>query len=412
MSNLALCGGHPVMESPPSLRWPVFDATVEESVLAVVRSGQWWRGGTAEAQRESVTGRFERRFAAFQGVEHALAVNSGTTAVETALRAVGVSSGDEVIVPDLSFVVTGSACLTMGAWPVFVEVDAATGQIDPAAMEAAISPRTTAICLVHFGGYPADMDAVMAVAKRHNLAVVEDCAHAHGTQWRGAGVGSFGDFGTFSFQQYKSLTSGEGGLVVSNHLARWQSAYRYHNLGRLEHKGQYEFYELSSNLRLTDLQGALLEAQFPNFEAQVARRNEAYPRLDTALGALPGLFPQPSDKRITRRGFYYYILRYDAERCHGIPRERFLEALRAEGVPGVGKGYGSALHTYPLFQNLKAPAGYPNCDYTKVSCPVAERLATREVVTLAHQVLLLDDPTLDRIVEAFAKVIENLEELR
>lgn len=411
MAKLALCGGIPVISALPAQSWPVFDQQDEQALLKVFRSGQWWRGGTAETQRESATGKFEQAFAAFQGVEHALAVNSGTTAVEVALRAAGVKAGDEVIVPDISFVVTGSACLPIGAFPVFVDVDPATGQIDPGAIEAAITPRTTAICMVHWGGYPADMDRIPQIAAKHKLALIEDCAHAHGTQWRGRGVGTFGDYGTFSFQQYKSLTAGEGGLITTQSLDRWRAAYRYHNLGRLEHAGQYEFFEMSSNLRLTDLQGALLLAQMPRFEQQVARRNVTCHRLDAALGKIDGITPQPPDPRITRRGFYYYIFHYDARAFGGVPRARFLDALRAEGVPNVGKAYGSALHTYPLFQNLEAPAAYTLSQYKQTRCPVAERLATEQICTLAHQVLLRDDATLDRIAEAVAKVRENFREL-
>lgn len=411
MMKLALHGGKPVFDGLPARPWPVFDERDEQALLKVVRSGSWWRGGTAEAQAESITGQFEKAFAQYQGAEHALAVNSGTTAVEVALRAAGVRAGDEVIVPDLSFVVTASACLPVGAFPVFVDVDPRTGQIDADAIEAAITPRTTAICLVHFGGYPADMDRLPAIARKHNLALIEDCAHAHGTQWRGQGVGTFGDFGTFSFQQYKSLTAGEGGLLTTNSLERWRAAYRFHNLGRLEHEGQYQFYEPSSNLRLTDLQGALLHSQLPRFKQQVERRNQTCKRLDTQLGAIDGIEPQPTDERITRRGFYYYVYRYDSDAFKGLPRERFLEALSAEGVPSAGKGYGRALHTYPLFQNLVVPADYVNCQYKTVSCPVAERLASQEVCTFSHQVLLHDDEWIDRIAEAVTKVQDNVDEL-
>ncbi|MEX0886689.1 MAG: DegT/DnrJ/EryC1/StrS family aminotransferase [Phycisphaeraceae bacterium] len=411
MPKLAIHGGSPAAGDVTMPRWPAFDDINEKALVEAFRSGTWWRGGTIESQAASKTGEFERAFAEFQGAEHALAVNSGTTAVEIALRAAGVKPGDEVIVPDLSFVVTGSACLPVGAYPVFVDVDPRTGQLDADAIEAAISPRTSAICLVHFGGYPADMDRIPDIARKHNLALIEDCAHAHGSQWRGRGVGTFGDFGTFSFQQFKSLTAGEGGMLVTNDIERWRAAYRFHNLGRLEHKGQYEFYEMSSNLRLTNLQGALLLSQMPRFKQQVERRNVAVKRLDEKLGAIPGIEPQPADARITRRGFYYYIYRYNAEAFKGLPRERFLEAIRAEGVKVAGKGYGSALHTYPLFRNMDVPSEYTNCQYRTQSCPVAERLAKQEVCTFAHQLLLLDDASLDRIAEAIAKVQANVDEL-
>ncbi|MFW6058543.1 MAG: DegT/DnrJ/EryC1/StrS family aminotransferase [Phycisphaeraceae bacterium] len=411
MAQLALQGGAPVIETPPEQCWPIFDTRDEQALLEVFRSGQWWRGGTAEAQAQSRTGQFEKAFADYQGANHALALNSGTTAVEVALRAAGVKAGDEVIVPAISFVVTASACLPLGAYPVFVDVDPYTAQIDPDAIEAAISPRTTAICLVHFGGYPADMDRLPRIARKHNLALIEDCAHAHGSQWRGHGVGTFGEYGTFSFQQFKALTAGEGGLIVTNSLDRWRAAYRFHNLGRLEHKGLYEFHEPASNLRLTDLQGALLHSQMPRFKAQVARRNEACERLDAALNEIEGIEPQPPDERITRRGFYFYVYRYNQEAFKGLPRDRFLEALRAEGVPGVGKGYNRALYDYSLFRELEVPAEHTHCRYEQVDCPVAKRLAEQELCTFTHQTLLLDDAWLDRIAQAVAKIRENVDEL-
>jgi len=410
MGELAIQGGTPVFDRPLQPQWPQFDARDERALLKAFRSGSWWRGGTIEGQAASECGRFERSFAEYHGAAAGLACANGTIALELALRAAGVGAGDEVVVPALSFVVSASACLPLGAVPVFADCDAATLQPDPAAIEAAISPRTAAIVIVHFGGYPADLDRIGRLARRHKLALIEDCAHGQGSQWKGRGVGTYGDYGTFSFQQFKGLTCGEGGLVLCRSKAHWNRAYRYHNLGRLEDKGFYDFHEPASNYRLTDLQGALLNTQFARLVKQVPRKMRAAAYLSSALSKLGGLEPLPEDERITRRGYYYYLLQYDAEAFAGISRDRFREALSAEGVT-MGQGYGQAIHQYPLFQQMKVPLKHTGAQYRKTRCPVAERAAAETVCTLLHPVLLENRATLKRLVEAVAKVKEHAHEL-
>ena len=410
MSELAINGGPKTLPGGLGVRWPQSDHRDEEAVLKVLRSGAWWRGGTVETQAASETGRFERGFAAYHDAPHALAVANGTIALELALRAGGVQSGDEVIVPALSFVVTASAALTIGAFPVFADCDPRTFQIDPAAIEAAITRRTAAICIVHFGGYPADLDRIVAIAKKHKLLLVEDCAHAHATQWRGKGAGSYGDFGTFSFQQSKSLTSGEGGMLLARQLAGWQAAYRFHNLGRLEHSGFYDFHEISSNYRITDFQGALLNTQFEKMKTQVPQKIKAAEKLNASLRGIGGVEPLPDDPRITRLGYYFYLFRYKAEEFGGLPRTEFLRALNAEGVP-CGHTYGKPIYKYPLFQNLKVPAKYTLSKYKKVCCPHTERVLSEEVCNLPHTALLADSATVEQISAAILKIKENVREL-
>ncbi|MFW6146702.1 MAG: DegT/DnrJ/EryC1/StrS family aminotransferase [Planctomycetota bacterium] len=411
MAELAINGGPKVFDEPVRVRWPEVDQRDEEALLKVLRSGSWWRGGTVESQDASECGTFERAFAAMQGAEHALAVFNGTVAVECALRACGVGPGDEVIVPALSFVVSASAALPLAAVPVFADADPETLQSDPDAIEAAITPRTKAIVIVHFGGYPADLDRITAVAEKHNLPLIEDCAHAQGSQWRGKGVGTYGDYGTFSFQQSKSITSGEGGMILAKTLDHRQRAYRYHNLGRLETQGFYDFELLSSNLRITDLQGALLNSQLEKFPRQMEQRMDAAAFLSAELRKIGGVEPLPADERITRRGFYYYIFKYDAAQFGGVPRETFREALAAEGVT-VGKAYGRSINEYPLFRNMEVPGEYTLSQYATVKMPVSEDACANRICTLAHQFLLADRATLGKMVEAVAKVKANAGELK
>ncbi len=411
MAKLALHGGPKVLPRGVAVEWPVFGASEEDAVLKVLRSGNWWRGGTIEAQANSACGRFERSFAKWHDAARGLCVPNGTIALELALRAVGVQPGDEVIVPALSFVVSASAVLPLGAVPVFADADPRTYQPNPAAIEAAISPRTRAIVVVHFGGYPADLDLIVDLAAKHQLPLIEDCAHAQGTQWRGRGVGSYGDAGTFSFQQSKAFTSGEGGIVITRSEEVWYRAYRFHNLGRLESSGFYDFYEPSSNYRLTDLQGALLEAQFARYRKQLRSKQANQRYLSRALRRLGGLEPLPDDARITRRGHYYYLLKYQPEQFAGVHREVFLRACQAEGL-GLGHSYGTAINRYPLFQTMKWPARYQGAQYRKVGCPQAERIFAHELCALPHTALLADKATLDGVVEVIAKVKENAAQLR
>lgn len=411
MSKLAICGGKKMFPKGLALpTWPQFDQRDEAALLKAFRSGQWWRGGTVEEQAASQCGRFERAFAKYHDAPYGLVVCNGTIAVELALRAAGVKAGDEVIVPALSFVVSASAALPLGAVPIFADADPLTCQMDPDAIEAAITPRTAAIVIVHFGGYPADLDRIKRIARKHKLPLIEDCAHAQGSQWRGKGVGSHGDFGTFSFQQSKSLTCGEGGIVLCRTLGNWRKLYRFHNLGRPESKGFYDFHEMSSNYRMTNLQGALLNSQFRRLPDQVRKRMAGAKHLSKLLRAIGGIEPLPDDPRITRRGYYYYICRYDARQFKGLGRDAFLDALRAEGIV-IGRGYGTAIHKYPLFQKLSFPAKYKGARYSKLSLPVSERLCKQEICTLHQISLLMDKSELAKVARAIEKVKANVDEL-
>ena len=410
MAKLAINGGKAVLPKGLGVKWPQFDKKDEAALLRVFRSGKWWRGGDIKSQAESECGTFERKFAKYQSSDHGLCVFNGTVAVECALRAAGVKAGDEVVVPTMSFVVSASAALPLSAIPVFADCDPKTYQPDPDSIEAAITPRTAAIVIVHFGGYPADLDRIVKIAKKHNLPLIEDCAHSQGSQWRGKGVGSYGEYGTFSFQQSKALTAGEGGIILARNEELWQAAYRFHNLGRLENSGFYQFFLPSSNFRLTDLQGALLNTQFEKLKVQVPQKMKAAKYLSDQLEKLGGISALPRDPRITRRGYYYLVLKYNPAEFKGLHREDFLKAVQAEGV-GMGHAYGTPIHKYPLFQDMKVPAKYAKSQYKKVSCPVAERILADELISFHQANLLADRKGLEKVIEAVAKVKANVDEL-
>lgn len=196
-------------------------------MLGALRSGKWGRlAGEQVAE-------FERRFAAMHGCRHGIAVVNGTVSLRIALMAAGLQAEDEVIVPAYTFLSTATAVVEANCVPVFVDIDLATFNMDPHAVEAAITPRTRAIIPVHFAGQPADMDALLAIAKRHGLFVLEDAAHAHGASWRDQPAGSIGACGSFSFQSSKNLTAGEGGIIVTSDDALAAACRSIHNCGRV-----------------------------------------------------------------------------------------------------------------------------------------------------------------------------------
>ena len=276
MTELALNGGEPVVKGTLGKRWPIFDQREEKALLEVLRSGAWNRREKVEAVGEA--------FAAYQDAKYGIPVANGTVALQCALKTAGVEAGDEVIVPALTFVATATSVVLVNAVPIIVDIDPLTYNISPEAVEAAITPRTRAIIPVHNGGYPADMDRIMEIADKHGLMVIEDCAHAHGSQWRGRGVGSIGHFGAFSFQMGKTLTCGEGGMVLTNDEELAKKAASFAQI----------------NMRMTNLQAALFLCQLERFDEQVEVRERNTAHLVEGMKTIRGVDPIPRDARVTR----------------------------------------------------------------------------------------------------------------
>lgn len=421
MAKLAINGGPKTVQGPlgksVGLDWPEVGQEEKDALMSVLESRRWWRGAYGEADlTDSWVVKFENAFCDYQGVEHGVACTNGTQAIELALKAVGIQPGDEVIVPCSTFVASATAVVLVNAIPIIVDIDPATYQISPAAIEAAITPRTTGIIPVHSGGYPCDMDAIMDIAARHGLFVVEDCAHAHGSQWRGKGCGSFGDFGTFSLQAGKTLTSGEGGIVVSNSEELIGKAFAYHHIGRFPGRPFYEFHLVASNLRMTEWQGAIAYCQTQRFAEQNERRTRNAMYLEDALREIPGMAPLERGENVTRWGFYYYPFKFISDEFEGLSRAKFVEAMAAEGV-GLGSGHMHPIQDNPLFTNRHfGPVAYPDGieppDYTQVETPVAQRALEEEAVTLMHSVFAdADTRTMDMIIAAIRKIRENVTEL-
>lgn len=408
MAQLALNGGTPVRsEKYPA--WPVWDQREIDAVTAVVRSGQW--GGYPEPGPHAAA--FARAFADYHGAKHGICMANGTITLVVSLRAAGIGLGDEVIVPGYTFAATALAPMEAGAIPVIVDVDPDTYCIDPKAVEAAITPRTRAIMPVHLGAQVADMDALMEIARRHDLIVVEDCAHAHGAQWRGRGVGAIGQLGSFSMQSSKILTSGEGGIVLTNDDRLAELCHSLIDCGRPK-DAEGRNYTFGANYRLSELQAAMLAVGVQRLPEQTALREENAAYLDEALSELEGVRVLRRDERITRRAVYEYIFAIDPAAFGGAPKERVIDALHAEGIPVQG-GY-EPMNDYDIFrptpQNHPVAKLFPErFDFAKLRLPVAERAANHEAVWLNQRTLLGDRAGVDQVVEAVRKVQRHAGEL-
>ena len=395
---LALLGGRPV-RTRPFTTWPIATRKEEQRVLRVLRSGQWGRLQGHEVER------FEQRFAAAHGCRHGIAVVNGTVSLRLALMAAGLGAEDEVIVPPYTFFSTASAVVEANMVPVFADIDPDTFNIDPAAIDAAITPRTRAIIPVHFAGLPADMDAVLRIAGTRGLAVIEDAAHAHGAAHANGPAGSLAGMASFSFQSSKNLTSGEGGIITTNDDRFAEACRSLHNCGRVPTGVWYEHHVLSGNYRLGEFQGALLDAQLDRLESQTRTRERNGRHLASRLARIHGLHPQRRPDYCARHAYHLFMLRFDAE-AFGAPREAVIEALRAEGIP-CSPGYGFSLPQQPMFRRKAfgpyLPAASARLDYGRVSCPNSDAVCA-QAIWLEQSMLLGPRTDMEDVARAFEKV--------
>ena len=414
--TLALFGGSPVASAPPHVDWPLYDQRERELLGEVLRSREW--GGYPSPS--PMAARFADRFAKHHTARHGICATNGSVTLEIALAALDIEAGDEVIVPTYTWIATAACAVHLNAVPVIVDVDPDSYCIDCDQVEAAITPRTRAIIPVHLGANMADMDRLMEIAKRHGLAVIEDCAHAHGAAWLGRGAGSIGDLGSFSFQRSKLMTSGEGGIVLTSDDTLMQRCHAIVNCGRKE-PGYDEFDGgvLGVNARITEFQAAVLIAQLERLPEATAMRAAGAERLTAGLNDVGGLTPLAPDPRVTTRAAYQLVMKYDSSAFGGVHRDRFLEALRAEGIEADGPFY-VPIPDHELFHaesrhwpQLRERYG----DGVKAAnargdllFPVASCAAYEEAVWL-HYPYLMSDDAVDRVVEAVAKVRAHAGEL-
>jgi dTDP-4-amino-4,6-dideoxygalactose transaminase len=411
MSELAILGG-PKTCTEPYPAWPVWDERDIQAVTAVIKSGRW--GGHPYPGPQ--TAEFAKHFTEMQGGGYAIPMANGTVTMEVALRAAGIGWGDEVIVPAYTFQATAAAPMAAGAIPVIVDVDPDTYCLDPKAAGKAITPKTKAILPVHLGHQMADMDAFMELAEKHNLVVVEDCAHAHGAKWRGRGAGTIGHFGSFSLQSSKTLTAGEGGVLLCRTPELAAKAASIIDCGRSHPEGGPESgdnFLMGANYRMTELQAALANVGIERFPEQARQREEMAAYMDEALSEIPGVRVLKRDPRHTTRSFYRYMFAIDPQ-VFGVEHDVLCAALDAEGVD-CWMGY-EAMHHYTLFQpgksQLAVPDAFPQYfQFDKMHLPVAERACEHEAVWLDEAIFRCGRKGVDDAVAAIRKIQRNAEEL-
>jgi dTDP-4-amino-4,6-dideoxygalactose transaminase len=405
--QLSLLGGTPV-RTRGFTAWPIFDSREETRLTRAVHSGKW-----GKLQGTEVT-EFEARFAAMHGARSCIAVVNGTVALRLALLAAELPAESEVIVPPYTFLATASAAIEANLIPVFADIELDTFNLSPAAVEAAITPRTRAIVPVHLGGQPVEMDAILAIARRHRLVVIEDAAQAHGASYHDRPVGAIGNGGTFSFQSSKNLTCGEGGAIVTVDVAFADACRSLHNCGRIPGGLWYEHHAMGGNYRLGEFQGAVLNAQLDRFEEQAEVRERNGLVLARKLRAFPGVHPQARPPGCTRHAYHLFLFRIESANF-GAPRAAVLQALRAEGIP-VSSGYGMPLYRQPIFVNRAfasfLPQAVDRLDYRQVSCPNCETICNEQGGWFEQNLLLGTESDLDDVVRAFEKIHARRDELQ
>lgn len=374
------------------------DAEIHE-VVSSMRAG--WLGTGPK------TARFEEEFRAYKGSARAIAVNSCTAAMHLSLVALGIGPGDEVITTALTFCSTVNTIIHVGATPVVVDVDPRTMNIDPAQIEQRITSRTRAIMPVHFAGRPCDMDTIMALARRHDLRVIEDCAHAVETQYHGRNAGTFGDMGCFSFYATKNVTTGEGGMVITNNpmYAGEIKIQALHGMSedawkRFSEDGfrHYSVAAAGFKYNMMDVQAAIGIHQLRRVERNWHRRQQVWHRYQEAFADLPVILPADPEPD-SRHAYHLYTILIDAQRA-GISRDAFLDEMTAQGI-GVGVHYLS-LPEHPFYRETYGwrPDDYPNAKYIgrrTVSLPLTAKLTTEDV---------------EDVIRAVRRILSNARQLR
>jgi dTDP-4-amino-4,6-dideoxygalactose transaminase len=405
MSELAILGGSRVRNQPFPV-WPQYLPADAQRLRQVLESRHW--GGYPVPSH--YCGEFAERFAKLHGAKYGLCLANGTIALVAALQAAGIKFGDEVIVPAYTWDGTATAVLFAGGVPVFADVDPDTYCLDVESARKAITPRTKALLPVHLAMRFADMDALSDLARAHGLKLIEDCAHAHGGQYRGRGAGSIGDIGCFSFQESKLMTSGEGGMVITSDLKYFEHIQSQVNCGRASRTDQYQQRVLGANYRMTELQAALLIGQLDMLPDFAAKRSKNAARLSSALEGIPGIRPLPAQPSITRDTIYNYVFQYRPERPGAVARDLFVAALDAEGIPSDGRFY-EPVYRSDLFYATPETCPQLKTDYSGVMCPVSERAAYEEAVWLPQFLLIGEDRDVEDIAAAVAKVMRNFKDL-
>lgn len=423
MSKLALIGGKPVRTGLWPV-WPIVGKEEQDLVGEVVNSGIWSYNGPKELE-------FSARFADYIGTKYAICAVNGTVTLQIALEALGIGFGDEVIVPGLTWQATASCCIDINAVPVLVDVEEDSWCIDPKRVKESINDKTKAIIVTHLYGSNPNMQEILKLAKKNNLFLIEDCAHQHGTIINDKKVGAFGDIGSFSFQQTKVMSSGEGGALTTNNEDFAIKIDALRNCGRKPifkdsgdktsnmEKGYYREegnFIQSGNYRFNEFQAAILLCQLKRVDEQIKEKDKNAVYLNENLKEIPGITPMRREKETKVQSYFNFAFRYDKTFFRDLPVDRFRNALSAELGLGIEPCY-EPLNNCQLYRPLTKKRYNINKEYFKkidpsrFSLPVCENAYKNESNTFHHSILLSGKEGMDDILNAITKIKENVDEL-
>lgn len=410
-SKLAILGGEPVRKNKAWPQWPYWDENVIDSVVKTTKSRIWCR----IQSKSGTVPTFEKKFAQMTGAKFCVATGSGTQALHTAVEALGIGAGDEVITSPYTDPGTISSILVARALPVLADLDRESYQLDPEDVERKITENTKAIMPVHMMGQPCNMERIMQIAKKHNLKVIEDACQAHLAEYQGKKLGTIGDLGCFSFQSSKTIACGEGGGIIGNDEELMDKCYTVHNHGT-SRRGRTEV--AGPKYRMNEFEAAVLLGQLPGVQERFARRNENAAYLTSRLKDIPGIVPQKLYEGTTRGSFYLYATTYKKEHFNGADRSKFLKALSAEGVsfsPYIRQG----LHKEPWIDNILTQKVYKKMFSEKrlqkfreeTQCPICDKVCREMAMIWASGPLLAPKEDMADIADAIEKVYENRDKL-
>jgi perosamine synthetase len=417
-NTLALQGGTPVRSKPFSQTWPIIDENDERALLKALKSRNWC------CIRGHAVYDFEKMFAEAMGVPYCVLSNGGTTALRASLSVLDVGPGDEVITTPNTFIATINTITNLHALPVFVDIDPDTGSVDADLIEAAITEHTKAILPVHLAGWPVDIEKIMAISRKRNIPVIEDACQSVYAEVSGKKVGTFGKTGCISFQEYKSLVSGEGGAILGSDDEFMRRCGAFVNNGRDPKKRERGYPFPGSNHRMTEFQAAILTEQFKRFKDQAPLRYENGRYIEQALAKIPGLTLRKRYADNTRVTYVQFEMDYDPAQFKNVPAAKFAEALRAENIPmrGGSRRYYNGCHKEKMLQEhlnssaFRASFSKARLDQYRQSLrfPVmdGEKPAQKEMLSMDSKIPFLGSrKEMDEIIEAVQKVTGNLDKL-
>ncbi|MFA7693706.1 MAG: DegT/DnrJ/EryC1/StrS family aminotransferase [Candidatus Hydrogenedentes bacterium] len=423
MAKLAICGGTPsVPKNKKWATWPISNEADAKLVAKITSSNRWSYDGPTEWE-------FAEKFTAYQGAKFGMCCANGTVGIQLALEALGVGAYDEVIVPVMTWQATAAACVDVSAIPILVDIEPDTWNLDLDAVEAAITDKTKAIIVVHLYGCMTDMTRLQKICKKHNLFLIEDCAHQHGSFWKGKGVGSFGDVSSWSFQESKVLSSGEGGFNMCKTRDLFYKLYSLRNCGR-PYEADPAVFGLtkpanmsattlqSGNYRLTEWQAAILLGGLKRLDKQVKQREANAMLLDSLLAEIPGIIPMRRRQEVTQQSYFNYAFRIDPKELK-VDNRQFSTALNMEfNVPELFEPPYEPLNNCGLYKpqtktrHILNPKYWKAIDPTRFVTPVATEAHEQSGVVAHHQILMNTAADMKLFARIVKKIVDNIDELR